>query len=343
MRPRTATKLLMNKTAGTAGVLACLICGTTACEVATAPARAPQTDAAPTPNYQDASTWVAQSSSPTHPVDVFYVYPTIYSADAPPNMDIQDEALRSIAENLMTTQAGVFSTQANLFAPYYRQMSMAKLNPDEDMFENEYFKVGYSDVSRAFTYYLEHLNEGRPFILAGHSQGSMTLISLMKDYFDDPELQERLVAAYLIGYSVTPEILAAAPWMKTATGADDTGVIISYNTQAPGASGSPVLLPGAFCINPLSWTTDATPAGKELNLGAVFFADSSPVIEREIPHYAGATVDPDSGALVTDVPDELDVGGFPQGVYHRFDYELWFRNLEANVTTRCEQFLSARK
>ncbi len=343
MKPSAATKLLTNNTAGMAGLLVCLICWTTGCGPAAVPAKATETNAAATPDYQDASTWVAQSSSPAHPIDVFYVYPTIYSADAPPNMDIQDEALRSIAENLMTTQAGVYSSQANLFAPYYRQMSMARLNPEEDMFQNEYFKVGYSDVSRAFTYYLEHLNEGRPFILAGHSQGSMALIALMQEYFDDPELQERLVAAYLIGYSITPDILAAAPWMRTATGADDTGVIISYNTQAPGATGSPVLLPGAFCINPLTWTTDATPAGKELNLGAVFFDDNSPVIEREIPHYAGATVDPDSGALETDVPDELDVGGFPPGIYHRFDYELWFRNLEANVKTRCEQFLSRKK
>lgn len=333
----------MNQTAGMAALLISLSCGMIGCGQAPVSAEATGTDAAAPPDYQESSAWVAQASTPDKPIDVFYVYPTIYSADAPPNMNVQDEALRSTAENLMTTQAGVYSNEANLFAPFYRQMSMARLNPDEDMFQNEYFKLGYSDVSRAFTYYLEHLNQGRPFILAGHSQGSMALISLMQESFEDPELQERFVAAYLIGYSITPDILAAAPWMRTATGADDTGVIISYNTQAPGATGSPVLLPGAFCINPLNWTTDGTPAGKELNLGAVFFKDGQSVIEREISHYAGATIDPDSGALDTVVPDELDVGGFPPGIYHRFDYELWYRNLEANVTTRCNQFLSQKK
>jgi pimeloyl-ACP methyl ester carboxylesterase len=343
MKPSVAKKRLMNISAGMAGLLVSLSGGMIGCGQAPVLTEATGTDASTSPDYQESSAWVTQASSPDKPIDVFYVYPTIYSADSPPNMDFQDEALRSAAEHLMTAQAGVYSNQANLFAPYYRQMSMARLNPDEDMFQNEYFKVGYSDISRAFTYYLEHLNEGRPFILAGHSQGSMALISLMQEYFDDPELQERLVAAYLIGYSITPDILAAAPWMRTATGADDTGVIISYNTQAPGATGSPVLLPGAFCINPLTWTTDATPAGKEQNLGAVFFNDTQPVIEREIPQYAGATVNPDSGALITELPEELDGGGFPPGIYHRFDYELWFRNLEANVTTRCKQFLSQKK
>ena len=111
------------------------------------------------------------------------------------------------------------------------------------------------------------------------------------------------------------------------------------DTQAPGTTGSPVLLPGAFCINPLSWTTEETPANKLLNLGTVFFNDTTSQIEREIPHYAGAWVDPETGALVTTVPEELDVGSFPPGVYHRYDYSLWYRNLEANVKARCEKYL----
>ena len=295
------------------------------------------------PDYQKASSWVFQTPTPDKPIDVFYVYPTIYAEDSPANMDINNADLRGAAEHLIDVQASVYSENANIFAPYYRQMSFAKLNPEEDIYQNQYFQLGYSDVSRAFEYFLENLNQGRPFILAGHSQGSMVLIHLMREHFKKPDLQNQLVAAYLIGYSITPEDFATYHWMKPATQATDTGVIISYNTQAPGATGSPVLLPGAFCINPLNWTTNETPADKSLNFGAVFFNDTNSNIEREIPHYAGARVDKKTGALVTTLPEKLDIGTWPPGVYHRYDYALWYRNLKANVKTRCKNYFEKNK
>lgn len=292
------------------------------------------------PDYQKTSSWVFQTSAPNKPIDVFYVYPTIYAEDSPANMDIKNADLRAAAEHLIDSQASVYSESANVFAPYYRQMSFAKLNPEEDMYKNQYFQIGYSDVSRAFDYFLKNLSQGRPFILAGHSQGSMVLIQLMREHFQGPDLQNQLVAAYLIGYSITPEDFATYPWMKPATQATDTGIIVSYNTQAPEATGSPVLLPGAFCINPLNWTTDGTPADELSNLGAVFFNKNTGQIEREIPYYAGARVDKDTGALLTSLPEDLDTGAhFPAGVYHIYDYALWYRNLKANVNTRCKHYL----
>lgn len=295
------------------------------------------------PDYQKASSWVFQPPTPDKPINVFYVYPTIYFEESPANMDISNADLRGTAEHVIDIQASVYSESANVFAPYYRQMSGAKMNPEEDPYQNPYFQLGYSDISRAFEYFLENLNQGRPFILAGHSQGSQVLINLMREHFNDSDLQSKLVAAYLIGYSITPDDFATYPWMKPATRATDTGVIISYNTQAPGATGSPVLLPGAFCINPLNWTTDETPADSLLNLGAVFFNDTTGQIEREILHYAGACVDNETGALVTTPPEELDIGAWPAGVYHRYDYALWYRNLEANVKTRCESYFEKNK
>ena len=295
------------------------------------------------PDYQKADSWVYQAPTPDKPVDVFYIYPTIYGDISPANMDINNASLRKTAEHLMDAQAGAYSKAANLFAPYYRQMSFAKLDPESDMFQNKYFKLGYSDVTRAFTYFLENLNQGRPFIFAGHSQGAMVLINLMRDQFNNPELQKKLVAAYLIGYSVTQKDFTTYPWMKPATGATDTGVIISYNTQSPDATESPVLLPGAYCINPLNWTTDGTPADKSLNLGAVFFNDTTSHIDREVLHYTGARVNTKIGALIATPPDTLNVGDFPPGVYHRFDYALWYRNLQANVALRCRHYLDQNK
>ncbi len=294
------------------------------------------------PRYDEFSSWLFQELSPQKKLDVFYVYPTIYGNENPTNMDIYNEELRDKATRSFKKQTGVYTGVGNIFAPFYRQVSMAVLDPSEDTYKNKNFLLGYKDVSRAFEYYLKHLNNGRPFILAGHSQGSMDLITLMREYFESEKLQKQLIAAYLIGYSVTKEDFKQYPWMKPATGESDTGVIISYNSQEPGAKGSPVILPGAFCINPLNWKTDGTPAAASSNLGAVFFkADGS--VDKVVPHYSGARIDIGTGALTTVLPEKLDTGGFPKGVYHIYDYSLWFNNLKKNIKLRSENYMKSAK
>ena len=240
---------------------------------------------------------------------------------------------------LLEAQAGVFSGSANLYAPYYRQASFVCMNPDEKMTLNRYFRIGADDVHRAFNYYLAFLNQGRPFILAAHSQGSVVMLDLLRSRFNDPQLQKKLVAAYVLGFSITNADLKNYPWIKPARKADDTGVVISWNTQAPGATGSPVLRPGAICINPLNWKTDATPADKDKNLGAVFFDDFKGTVLREVPHYTGAYVDTKTSALVATPPDKLEIGHFPAGVLHKFDFAFWYRNLEQNVRDRIKAYL----
>jgi len=131
-------------------------------------------------------------------------------------MDISDLSLRGNAKGLTVAQAGVYSPHANLFAPFYRQQSaalqsMVAGNGGIDAFQDPVFQVGAEDVERAFDYYLKHLNPDRPFILASHSQGTMALINLMRKRFNNPALQKRLVAAYLIGYSITKDDLENIP------------------------------------------------------------------------------------------------------------------------------------
>ena len=292
------------------------------------------------PDYKQDDAWASKPARPDKPVDVFYVYPTIYPGTRPKNMDVFNGKLRSDVQGLLKAQAGVYSGSANLFAPYYRQVSFACLDPKVDMTLNSYFRIGADDVHRAFDYYLTFLNRGRPFILAAHSQGSVVMLDLLRSRFHDPNLRKKLVAAYVIGYSVTDKDLKNFPWIKPAQGADDTGVVISWNTQAPGATGSPVLRPGAICINPLNWTTEETPADKSLNLGAVFFDDFKGVVKREVPGYVGARINKKIGVLVAEPPEKLEIGHFPKGVLHKFDYAFWYRNLERNVRDRIEAYLN---
>ena len=306
-------------------------------------------------NYSDPYNWVSLPSSIEKDVDVFYVYPTIYSGTNPQNMDISDLSLRENARGLLVAQAGVYSANANLFAPFYRQQtaalqSMVAGNDGKDAYQDPVFQVGAEDVERAFDFYLKHLNPDRPFILASHSQGTMTLINLMRKRFMNPALQKRLVAAYLIGYSITKDDLEKYPWMMLAQGEDDTGVIITFNTEVVDAGPSPVLLPGAVAINPLNWKIDGTPADRDANLGAKFFNDATGELIEEIPNFAAAHLDTQKGVLIitnmkTPESEKIDLvhmGRWSEGVFHRFDYAFWYNNLQQNVSDRINSYFSKK-
>ena len=297
------------------------------------------------PDYSQDKAWANKPDFLSHHVDVFYIYPTIYAEAEPLNMDIMNRVdLQNKAKGLTISQAGVYSESANLYAPHYRQISFKALNPHIDMFQNEYFKIGAGDIELAFDYYLKYMNTDRPFILASHSQGTLTAIELMRKKFNDKTLQKRLIAAYLIGYSLTSDDFEKYPWIKPAQKSDDTGVIISFNTQTDFAKGSPVLKKNAYCINPLNWKTDETPASPKENSGAVFFNDFTGEFIREKPNYTGAKINLKTGALECMPPDykSLKIGHFPDGVLHKFDYSFWYRNLQKNVAERIKAYMKQK-
>ena len=293
-------------------------------------------------DYKKASSWVSQAKSPDKPVDVFYVYPTI-SSNPSGTMDITNDEEHALAQGIFVAQATVFGEHANVFAPYYRQMSTEARPDDPNALATSVkeFVFGVADVENAFKYYIENLNDGRPFILAGHSQGTMALIEVIKTpYFNDENLTNRLVAAYLIGYTITDADLEMAG-ITAAHGADDIGVVVTFNTQSVTSVGGPMLLPGAHCINPLNWKTDNSVASASENFGARFYNNDTGEFLREVDEYCSAQIDTETGALITTIPEgeELDIGPYTEGVYHRYDYTFWYRNLQKNVGDRINAFL----
>jgi len=119
-----------------------------------------------------------------------------------------------------------------------------------------------------------------------------------------------------------------------AQDANDTGVIISFNSEAESVSTSLIVPKTTLAINPLNWKTSSEYAPAILNRGAVF-TDYNGAILKEIPALPGAYLDKDRGTLkVTsvspeDYPPVLDI--FSQGIYHLYDYQFFYRNLQQNV------------
>ena len=278
-------------------------------------------------DYSIADNWLNLPSRDKS-VDVFYVYPTVYTADKnePLMADIDSLTMHEAASGVYAEQAAVFADAGNIYAPYYRQISTNYLaDLDGDGMARLLSGMPAKDVTAAFDYYLKHYNNGRRFILAGHSQGSNALEFLLSGYMaEHPEAYGRMVAAYIIGFSVTDAYLKDNPHLKFAQSADDTGVIISYNTEKPGMTeSSPVVLTGARAINPLNWKTDDTQAPAELNLGSLK-VDARINLSRGT--VACSTVNPDDYQLPPDI--------FPYGCYHQCDYSFYGENLRQNALER---------
>lgn len=279
--------------------------------------------------------------------DVFFICPTVYGgSEEAGNMSLEDEETKESFLGAINMEKGIYDEDCRFFAPYYRQMGLGIYELGRDSWE-EYLSMAYEDVEDAFLYYYENYNEGRPVILAGFSQGADLCLRLMKECFDEEELQEQLVACYAIGWSLTEEETEEYPYLKPAQGEEDTGVIVAFNSEAEEITDSMMIPEGTktFAINPLNWKTDSTPADKSLNLGACF-TDYSGEIGTEIPELTGAYLDEERGALkVTDVtPEEYPAGLdlFEDGIYHLYDYQFFYQNLQENVETRLDAYYESQ-
>ena len=169
---------------------------------------------------------------------------------------------------------------------------------------------------------------------------------LLQEYFDDKKLQEQLVAVYAIGWPCDKEMVEKYPQIVPAKGEDDYGVVISFDCEAPEIEETFITPKDmkAYTINPLNWKTDSTPADKSLNKGACFVKYSGE-IKSEISELCGCYIDESRGILkVPDVnKDDFPsvVPGLATGVYHIYDYQFFYRNLQENVKVRLDKYIQA--
>jgi len=296
-------------------------------------------------DYSDSKNWLNIPETIDKEVDVIFYYPTTYSpAEGSEEViaDIDDEGMRSGAQSCLESQASAFSQSCNVFAPFYRQVSGTyglTLSNEENA---ELFEYAASrDAADALDYYFENYNNGRPFILAGHSQGSETSLYLLAGYFKDhPDYYQRMVAAYPIGYAVTTDFLADNPHLKFAERKSDTGVIISWNTEGPENVGehNAVVLENSVCINPLTWRTDDTYAPTYLNLGSR--------INGEILYdIADAQIDLERGSLITTADASYAMPAndlFGPACFHGKDYDFYYNNIVENVKDRINAYFGRK-
>jgi hypothetical protein len=133
------------------------------------------------------------------PIDCFYVYPTV-SRDQGMNSDLEVSEEKPTAE----VQFARFGSVCRTFAPIYRQMTLgavAAYSTGADIAPAA--ALAYRDVAAAWRNYLASKNEGRPFVLIGHSQGSLMLQMLIsREIETNPGVAARMKLAIVPGFNV---------------------------------------------------------------------------------------------------------------------------------------------
>lgn len=284
----------------------------------------PKTDLPPEPDYADSTQWFAIDRSGE--ADLFYITSTEtgdYMLDGRMQhfADVGRDSIRALLLAEMQGVDHLLAGGLNFYSPYYRQCTMETFTSDSLVSARMPLALG--DVRRAFDHYINHLNGGRPYVLAGFSQGAAAVVDLLK-HMDD-EAYSRMAAAYVIGWKVTDDDLqAAGPHITAATDSTGLGATVCFNSVSSPECAIPMLSEGnRVAINPVGWRTDAEPAT------LVYRGDT-------------LTVSLDTASLLLCVDGyRADDYMLPligrEGNYHRLDITLYAKQLRRNMELRCKE------
>ena len=265
-------------------------------------------------------------------IDVFFIYPTLLTdkKDSLWNADLGRKDLREdVLVKSVKFQASSWARAGNIYVPYYRQSHYKTFVAPHDQDGPASWKVAYDDVSRAFEFYLENYNNGKAIIIAGHSQGSIMAKELVKDYFDDKDLQKFLVAAYLPGVSVKADDFKA---IKPMTKPDQVGGFVSWNTykRKKYPKTYEKWYKGGVTTNPITWNEEIKTSRKDhlgtLNSDGVIYKNA---IDIEV-------VDGLLWSSVPKIPKRFWLSFIKS--YHFADVNLFWKDIELNALLRAKKW-----
>lgn len=267
--------------------------------------------------------------------DVFFIHPTTYTSIAMPfgwNADIDNESInKKTDKGTILYQASVFNQDNRIFAPRYRQANLKAFFTTDKTAAGEAFDIAYDDVRSAFEYYLENYNQGRPIIIASHSQGTLHAGRLLKDFFENKPLKKKLICAYIIGLPVFANYFTELKPCKDST---ETGCFVTWRTFKE--SYIPQFVRDekekAIVTNPLTWAIDETLAPAALNRGGIL-RDFNKVIPGLVHAKAHGNV------LWVNKPQFFGSVFLTMKNYHIADYNLFYMNIRENVALRVRSFL----
>lgn len=267
------------------------------------------------------------------PVDVFFLHPSSLLGTKKNqkvwNADIADESVnKTTDEGAILFQASAFNQAGNVFAPRYRQAHYYCYFSKDTADARCAFDLAYEDVKAAFKYFLDHYNQGRPIIIASHSQGTTHAQRLLKEFFDGTPLQSKLVACYLLGMPVKMDEYDHIP---PCTSPDQTACINSWRTFRRGFE-LPSASSGVLVTNPISWTLTPDYISKEQNPGSIVFK-----FNKVYPNSVDAQIH--NGILWATRPKFPGSFLVTRKNYHPADVNFYYFSIRENAVLRATKYL----
>ena len=294
----------------------------------------------PTPEYNDTTQWYVTDRQGE--ADVFYIIST-ETGDYTLNdgkeyhyANTYNDSLRLPLYGEMLGVDTLLSGKLNFFSPYYRQCSLQSFTNDSTA--KARLTIPLDDVRSAFKYYITNMNQGRPFIIAGFSQGAIILLQLLKEM--DDSTYGRMVAAYAIGTTITQKMVDECPKIKPAMGAEDTGVTICYNSVRDAKCKDERHERSVIAINPVNWRTDS--------MAAVFSTEPTPLlpVAEQKKDRLSVSLDPVTNLLFVSgyTADDYVLPLIGQeGNYHSREIWLYRQQLRENMARRVAAFRKTMK
>ncbi|MFN0174487.1 MAG: DUF3089 domain-containing protein [Saprospiraceae bacterium] len=269
-------------------------------------------------------------------VDVIYFYPTTYTGGLHHQLD-WNASVSDAKTNLKTDkepiqyQASLFNGAGRVFAPRYRQAHLhAFFTKKDTAAARQSLELAYTDAKAAFIYYMKHWNNGRPFIIAGHSQGARHAMFLIKEMIEGKALESQLVAAYIVGWPVRNDFYKT---FKPCQTPEQTNCFCSWRTYKRNYGLRKAFERNVVCTNPLNWTIkEKVYAPKSLNKGGVI-----PPFDKTHPKMTDAEVY--KGILLARKPKFRGSIFFVSRNYHVGDLNLYYMNVRENAQARTKAYL----
>ena len=271
-------------------------------------------------------------------VDVFFLHPTIYTGklkDSSLNADIDDAYLNAKTDySSILYQASVFNQHARIYAPRFREAHYSAYFPKDSLAGVAAFDLAYADVKTAFDYYLSNYNQGRPIIIASHSQGTTHALQLLKEFFENKPLQKQLITAYVVGMTIPPGYFSA---LKMCEDLSETGCLCGWRTFRRGYKAPYVALEKEFSLvtNPLTWKTNDEYASKKMNKGSILYK-----FNKVYKHTTDAQIH--EGVIWVKRPKFPWSFLYSTKNYHIGDINLYYMNIRENVEQRIANYLRQR-
>ena len=283
------------------------------------------------PDYTDSTQWYIVDRQGE--ADLFYVISTetidhMIGDDSCHFADTYLDYQRKSMLKEMLAVDSFYSGRLNYYSPFYRQVSMNSWLTPEKAFVR--LTLSLSDAMRSWQYYLEHFNQGRPFILAGFSQGAEAILEIMKSMPDS--VYQRMVASYFIGFKLSQEDVDGSDNIRLAEGATDTGVTISFNSVRSPDCKLFVSDGTVACINPVNWRTDSV-SSTFVNYG------------RRGNDTLCVKCDPESKHLIVSGWEKetiMPILGIP-GNYHHMELRFYYPYIRQNMADRVAAYFQKKE